>query len=447
MHEAKRLYDAAQRCMSSLGGGTGGRLALSLYFKAILGIQRIFHFETLDDAGFALLTGGKKVISRGRLGQYIRKVSTQTVERFMRETAPRLAQAVCHYFSIDEHAIARFTRKFRIPKGYHTIRNKKMKVEKLTFAFDLVGRKLVSLVASAGDATLAKLTKRLLPRLRRKARGAPLRLILDAGAAQNHDDLLDIALRANQVTLVRAPRRPAYRKRWEQLPDDAWTELHEPGPYKDAPSKRIAIAETTTTITSKSRGSSHDVRTIVVRESAKNGKQRWHALWVFGNDETAPYDLVREFRTRQHHEQTYRVMLHDIHVNTAPSGYNKQSSDPARPGFKQNALALFGWLAGLATNALLEFSEQLPQRFLRAQPRTLRRWFLCVPADLYLGDDTLIVLLRPKRLRSVWRALIEHANRRHTRIPWLENRRLILSLDAEGGSRRPLPELSIDPAS
>ena len=432
MHEAKRLYDAAQQCMSSLGGNNAGRLVLSLFFKAVLGIQRIFHFETIDDPGFALLTAGKKVISRSRLGQLIRKVAMRSVTRFMRETAVRLTQAAFHCFSIDEHAVARFTRKFRIPKGFHTIRNKKMKVEKLTYAFDLLGRKFVSLVVSVGDATLPTLVKKLLPTLRRKARGAPIRMVLDAGAAHKHDELLKVALHENQVTLVRTPRRKAYREQWKQLPSDAWTELHEPGPYKNAPPKRIEIAETTTTIKSKKDSTCHDVRTIVVRESTKRGKLRWHALWIFGDDETSPYDLVREFRTRQRHEQAYRVMLHDIHVDTAPSGYNKQSSDPGRPGFKQNALTLFGWIAALATNALLEFTESLPRRFYRAHPRTLRRWFFCTPAELYLGKDALIVLLRPKRLISIWQALVERANRRNTRIPWLDNRRLILSIDPKG---------------
>ena len=111
-------------------------------------------------------------------------------------------------------------------------------------------------------------------------------------------------------------------------------------------------------------------------------------MWIFGDDETPPYDLVGEFRTRQRHEQTYRVMLHDIYVDTAPSGYNKQSRNPDRPGFKQNALMLFGWLAALATNHLLTLTESLPTRFCRAHPRTLRRWFLCIPAELYLGKDS-----------------------------------------------------------
>jgi len=444
MHDAARLYRIAQRFLRSLGSRWGGRLVLSLYFKAILGVQRIFHFETLDDLGFALLTGSDtKVVSRSRLGQLIRKVSIRSIRRFMQATAPGLARAVSHCISIDEHALARFTRKFRIPKGFHTIRNKKMKIEKITFAFNVATRELISLVVSTGKATLVSLTQKLLPSLRRHARGAPLRLLLDAGAATNHDELLDLALRENQVTIVRAPRRPSYRKAWQQIPAQTWTQSQEPGPYKAAAPKAIAIAETTTAIRGKRHRQAHHTRTIVIRESGKHGKERWHALWVFGDDQTPASELVHEFRSRQHHEQTYRVMLHDIHVDTAPSGYSKQSRDPDRPGFKQNALTLYSWLAALATNALLALTERLPQRFRRAHPRTLRRWFLNTPANLYLGQDTLIVSLRPRRMLAVWRTLIAWANRRNTRIPWLDNRQLILSIDTPPYPGR--PEGSTDP--
>ena len=303
------------------------RLVLSLYVKGMLGVERIFHFETLDDDGFAILSGGKKVMSRSRLGQMLRGVSTISVKKFMRASAPRLSKADQHTVSIDEHSIARFTRKFAIPKGFHTIRNKKMKVENVTYVFDVTGRQLLSLVVSTGKDKLASLAKQLLPSARRKARGAPLRVILDAGAAKKHDELLDIALRDNQVTIVRTPRRPAYRKRWNQLPPKSWTELSEPGPYTDAPPKRIAIAETTTLIRGKRHPDGHRVRTIVIRESAGEGKQRWHALWVFGDDKTEPYDIVREFRTRQLHELLIpRIAITHSKASRSPEGHHRSEA-------------------------------------------------------------------------------------------------------------------------
>lgn len=79
---------------------------------------------------------------------------------------------------------------------------------------------------------------------------------------------------------------------------------------------------------------------------------------------------------------------------------------------------------------LERLGPRLDLRFKHAHPRTLRRYFLCIPAQLYLlGTDRLLVVLRVKRLRSVWEVLIRHANSDPVRIPWLHNRKLLLALD------------------
>ena len=228
------------------------------------------------------------------------------------------------------------------------------------------------------------MSQKLLARLRRRARGKQLRVILDAGAAENHARLLELANHRNQVTIVRAPRRPAYRKRWAVIPKAAWQHIEEPGPYKNAPPKPVALAEMRMKLKSAARAThplSQSVRTIIIREKTRRGKDRWHALWVFADDETSAIEIVREFRTRQHHEQTYRVMLHDAFVDTAASGYNKQSTNPKRPGFRQNALTIYAWVAALATNALDAWSSALPEWLVHAHPRTLRRWLLNVHAE------------------------------------------------------------------
>lgn len=432
MATAVQLHRVSERVLGRLGAGKATRLVLSLFFKAVLGIPRIFHFETLNDLGFAILTGGKKVLSRTVLGGLVRAAPVRAVLRFVHATRPALHGADGTSVSIDEHVIARFTRKFAIRKGFHTIRNKHMKVEKLFYPFSVGGRKLLALIVTRGDAGLAAVSQKLLAPLRRRARGRTLRVILDAGAAQDHQQLLALAQRPRQVTLVRVPRKPAYRKRWATLPAAAWQRLEEPGPFTKAPAKVIHVAETRMQLglSNKKPAARHaDVRTILVREQARRGKERWHALWIFGDDVTPSFDLVREFRTRQHHEQTYRILLHDAFVDTAPSGYNKKSQNVRRPGFRQNAITLYAWIAALATNALDAFTRLLPKPFLHAHPRTLRRWIFNIEADLFLGNDTLIVLLHPRRLRSLWQRLVQRANRHPVRIPWLENRRLILALD------------------
>ncbi|MBI4821603.1 MAG: hypothetical protein HY791_35405 [Deltaproteobacteria bacterium] len=167
---------------------------------------------------------------------------------------------------------------------------------------------------------------------------------------------------------------------------------------------------------------------------------------MFGDELTPAYDIVREFRERQDHEQTYRIMLHDLFGDTAPSGYNKKSKNPRRPGFQQNALTLYSWIAALAANTLIQFAQTLPAalppgKYNRYHPRTLRRWLFVVPAEIWQTSNTLIVHLRPLKLRPLWVTIVDRFNARAVRIPWLENRRILLSLS---GSRA---EPVFDPAA
>src|SRR5512132_497327 len=141
-------------------------------------------FETLDDVGFAVLSGGKRVLSRSRLGGLVRAVTTTTVKKFARATERLGAlRGKTVTLSLDEHAIARFTRKFRIPKGFHTLRNKKMRIEKLVYLYWPERRRFVQLVVTRGKAMLAALAVDVLRTLRRLCRPHQLRLILDAGAS------------------------------------------------------------------------------------------------------------------------------------------------------------------------------------------------------------------------------------------------------------------------
>jgi hypothetical protein len=412
-----------------LGTGKGGRLVLSLYFKAVLGVQRIFHFDSLSDIGFALLTGGRRILSRNALGGLVRAASSHGVSKFIRMTQPLFATPRKIGLSIDEHVVARFTRKFLIPKGFHTIRNKRMRAEKLFFSFDTGLHTLLDLVVTPGNGRLARVASKMLQALRARVCRAKLRTVLDAGAAQNHRELLQLADENRyHVLLVRVPRRTAYLERWRAIPRKRFVSYEEPGRYTKAPPKRIAITETITRIRAGKDSSPRDVRTLVVREEKRQGTDRWHALFVFGDNSTEARKLVEEFRARQHHEQTYRILLHDAFVDTAPSGYNKKSPNPDRPGFKKNAVTLYAWAAGLAVNALRTFTTSLPKRFRLAHPRTLRRWFLNMVADLYLGKNTLIVIMRPRWFRGWWKKKIERLNAKNIRVPWMDNRLVIYSL-------------------
>jgi hypothetical protein len=403
----------------------------------VLGIQRIFHFSTLQDAGLALLTGGRRVVNRTRLGHWLRQAPAESVQRLLRKTEPRLPRRPEHLISLDEHAVPRFTRKFQLPKGFHSVRNKFMAVEMLYFSFHCGLRWLLGLVVTDGAGKLAQVGAALLAKLRPRMRGAQLRVVVDAGAAKNTNDLLTLADHPGQVTLARTPRRPSYRKAWGKIPAQLWQRLEEPGPFTGAAPKVIHLTQTVTQLTDTRDGTARrrPVRTIVIREATRSGKQRWHALWIFGDETTAAYALVKEYRQRQRQEQRYRIMLHDALVDAAPSGYDKRSPNPNKPRFRPAALSLYAWTVALATDALERLSSRLgEQRFVHCHSRTLRRYLLCLPGELYLlGHDRLLVVIRAQRLRPMWEKLVRRLNRDPVRIPWLQNRKLLLCLDRPPG--------------
>jgi hypothetical protein len=441
---ALALSGIAERTLAKTLGGAdkARRLVLSLFFRAALGIERIFHFETLDDPGFALLSGGKKVLSRSRLGGWVRAVKTQAVKKFARATEQLGAlRAQVATLSLDEHAIARFTRKFRIPKGFHTIRNKKMRVEKLCYLYWPELRRFLQLVVTRGNTTLADLAIDFLRALRRDARPRQLRLLLDAGAAKSNRDLCRLDRFRKTVLIIRAPRRPAYVKAWKQLPPERFTPYEEPGRYVGAKAKEIEIAETTTAI----RGLARPLRTVVVRERAMRGKDRWHALFVIHDDTTPALDVLHEYRTRQHHEQGHRIGVHDLSIDTSPSGYPK-SGRPDRPGFRQGSLLLCAWIAALAWEALRELSTRLPSRFHLAHPRTLRRWLLMRDADLIVTPSHLLVVLDFDRRRAWLRPLLQRFNEAEVALPWFGERRVVMGFAARSqqlpDARPVLPEMT-----
>ncbi|MFT3765496.1 MAG: hypothetical protein QM820_08280 [Minicystis sp.] len=402
------------------------RLALSLFFRAVLGIERVFHFETLDDPGFAILSGGQRSMSRSRLGGLVRAVTTAGVKKLTRATEPlRALRNRVVTLSLDAHTIARFTRKFKIPKGYHSIRNKKMRAEKLFYLYWPAARRFLGLVVTRGNATLVDRTVDFIRSLRRRVPLRQLRVIADADASTTNAGLQRLDRFRKTVFLIRAPRRTGYVDTWKRLPRARFTPYEEPGRYRGAKPKEIEIAETTTTIT----GIARPLRTIVVRERAMKGKDRWHALFILHDDTTPALDLLHEYRTRQHHEQGHRIGVHDLWIDTSPSGYPKHGR-PERPGFRQGPFTLCAWIAALAWDALRALGHDLPARFHLAHPRTLRRWVLMRDADLILTPSHLLVVLAFTQRRAWLRPLVQRFNEAEVALPWLGGRRVVMGFAA-----------------
>jgi hypothetical protein len=291
--------------------------------------------------------------------------------------------------------------------------------------------------ATPGHVELRDLAVPLTRRVLRAGRPRHLHALFDAGAGK-----ADAAVRAllrlaaaepNLTVTLRACRYPHRVRAWKQLPSGLFVAYEEPGPWVGAPPKEIRLAETATVL--KGAGPEEAVRTVVCREVVPGPKKdRWHPLYTSGQVE--PVEILEQFRQRQHHEQAYRIGVQDEFLNAAPCGYDKDSPDRQRPRFHQSPVQLIGWLRALVYNAVGDLGVQLADRYHRAHVETLRRAFFQRPGKLYLTPEALIVYLDPFRGQEELVPVIDEVNAEQCRIPWLENRRLLLSLTPEPHGQR-----------
>ena len=162
-------------------------------------------------------------------------------------------------------------------------------------------------------------------------------------------------------------------------------------------------------------------------------KDRWHILYV--NDErTSAYRLIQEFRQRQHHEQGYRIGVHDLDLDAVPSGYAK-ASRPHRPAFRPAALTWAAWTKALAANLIERLGARLGGPWTHAHPRTLRRTFLNRPGTLRETPAALLVELDWFPQQAALRPLVKALNAAQIQLPGPggRRRRLLMALTEETG--------------
>jgi hypothetical protein len=423
--------DLAKDCIRD-DFGLLSRGLLSCAFAPVIGLERVFHLDDMQDQGFALLTGGLRCPSRYRVGAFRRHLAWYEVDAFCRHSSP------WHYItgqpallSYDEHSVPRWTHKFRISKGYVTTRNKHMRCEKLYYTYDVLTDRYLAVRATPGKTSLMDMAVPLVRQTLRRGRPDHVHALFDAGAGKADAgiralwDLVDEEDPRVDVT-VRAVRYPHRMREWKALPAEQFQVYYEAGRYTGAADKEIRLAETTTVL--KGETPEQAVRTIVCREIVPGPKKdRWHPLYTTTELPIEPIEVLEQFRTRQHHEQAYRVGVHDEFLDAVPPGYDKDSK-PNRPGFQRGGMQLMGWLVALVYNALAELAEELAGDFAGSQVRTLRRLFINRPGTLYQTPEALIVSFDPFAGQEALLPVIDQFNAQEHRLPWLANRLVILCL-------------------
>jgi len=429
MPQALSWLATAQACLADDYGSLTRGLLTSV-FNLVTGVKRVFHLQDMDDAGFALLTGGRRCPTRQLVGAWRRHLPWYEVDAFCRRSFPWHLIADQHALvSYDEHAVPRWTRKFHIPKGYVTTRNKHMRCEKLFYSYDIEHKRYLALRATPGDWDLRDLAIPSIEQVLRYGQPRTLHALFDAGAGKadaNVRALWDLAEDYENLTVtLRACRYPHRVKLWKELPRELFVSHEDPGVCKGAPAKEIRLAETTTTL--KDETEEEAIRTILCREMVPRPKKdRWHPLYTTGD--AAAHEVLTEFRKRQHHEQSYRVGKHDEFMDAVPCGYDQDSPDRKRPRSHRGPLQMIGWLVALVYNAVADFADGLTGDYAGCHVGTLRRKFFNRSGRLYSTPTALIVYLDPFAEQDVLLPQIDRVNAEQHRLPWLDNRRLVISV-------------------
>ena len=123
-------------------------------------------------------------------------------------------------------------------------------------------------------------------------------------------------------------------------------------------------------------------------------------------------------------------------MNAARCGYDKDSPDRKRPRFCRGPLQLLGWLVGLLYNACGDFAAELGPAWEGSFIRTLRRTFFNRPGKLYCTPTSLIVYFdREFAYQGDVLPVIDRINAEQHRLPWLNNRLLVLSIGPDANPR------------
>ena len=430
MPQALDWLQTAQACFSDDYGSLERGLLTSV-FGLVTGLGRIFHLEDMEDVGFALLTGDRRHCpTRQLVGAWRRHLPWYEVDAFCRRTYPwHLIERQDALVSYDEHSLPRWTRKFHIKKGYITTRNKYMRCEKLFYSYEVLQNRYLALRATPGDWELRDVAIPQIKQVLRYGQPRTLHALFDAGAGKadaNVRALWDLSdEQCNLTVTMRACRYPHRLRQWKQLPNNLFVPHEQPGVCVGAPAKEIRLAETETIL--KSETAEQAIRTIICREIVPGPKKdRWHPLHTTSMG--APVDVLTAFRCRQHHEQSYRVGKHDEGMDAVPCGYNKQSSNRMRPGFQRGPLQMIGWLVALVYNAVADLADGLDGDYQGCHVSTLRRKFFNRPGRLYCTPEALIVYLDRFAEQDALLPELDRINAERHRIPWLDNRLLVISV-------------------
>ena len=394
------------------------RSVLTLVGMALVGVPRRFHLAELQDVGFALLTGGRRVLSRWQVWAFLKGLTTRASRRFQTLTSPlRAAPWQRWKVSADDHGVVRWTKKHPVPKGYHSTRNKYTKEDRLYSLFEVKRRRFLAVRVTPGHHEWRPALRRWVQGCRQRRPDTAWRLLVDAAASKATRVLEGFLALPGITLLVRACRRPAVRARWQRLLDQRGRVQPDPSP---SATKAVEVVGTRTLVGERA------VRTVVVREPhGSTGKDRYHG--VLSTDEHTPnLGLIQEFRQRQHHELAHRWLVHHEGVDALPDSYAR-FAPPEVYQFDGVRAEFVAWTKALAYNLFRDFQEQVGGVYQNRSPATLARQLLWRSGRVFQTESHLVVEIAGLPNRPEVAQYVRWLNHRKERLPWYGNRIFVLS--------------------
>lgn len=392
--------------------GHSHRLSISQWLLTVLaacicGLKRLYHLIDVYDVGFALFTGRRQVMDQStaqKLFKDIQGVDEFVAQGMVDDVVQDDSQQAT--LAIDEHRVPRWTELIPLPKARVATRGRVMKVEKLVYVQDLLRNRVVGL--ATGDIPFrAQLLK--LARTVGKLWGS-VRLLFDAGGyAADTFNQLDAMPEVTYLTRAKSYANSV--RQWEVIPPENYDfYIRE---RKGRPPKRFLITETWTSI----RGCEEPIRTIVLRNPAAEIPKERFTCFFTNDHETPMKELADEYPIHWRQENSYRVLVHDLALDTLPKSYSQREDGSIELDSTQ--VKLIAWLKGRAFNLMRDFGQALGDRWATATVGTLVRKFILRPATLYLTDEQLQVVLDPFPGHRALQGLLEKINQQQIAIPQL----------------------------
>src|SRR5258708_39321067 len=96
---------------------------------------------------------------------------------------------------------------------------------------------------------------------------------------------------------------------------------------------------------------------------------------------------------------------------------------------------MIGWLVALVYNGVADFAANLEGDYAGCFVDTLRRKFFDRPGRLYITPEAFIVYLDPFAEQDALLPEIDRINAERHRLPWLDNKLLVISVSPRGQAR------------